>query len=141
LLIKKKMSEKFNPHSQKELRHSLRTHATAAECVLWKLLKRSQVDGLKFRRQHGIGPYVMDFYCPSIKLCIELDGSVHQDAGIHVHDIHRDTYLINNGISILRFDNEVVFSHSEYIIEKIREFAGGLTTPTPPSKGGEQTGK
>ena len=55
-------------------RNSLRNNSTAAESTLWKVLRNKQIEGLRFRRQHSIGPYIMDFYCPEIKLCIELDG-------------------------------------------------------------------
>ena len=58
-------------------RKELRNHSTPAEAILWRMLKGKQIAGLKFRCQHSVGPYVLDFYCPQIKLAIELDGEVH----------------------------------------------------------------
>ena len=71
------ISAKSNPKEQKEFRRSLRNNLTPSESILWNILKNGQVGGYKFRRQHGMGPYVLDFYCPSLKLCVELDGDVH----------------------------------------------------------------
>ena len=68
---------KANESEQKILRKELRSHATPAEAVLWKMLKGRNADGMKFWRQQGIGPYVLDFYCPELRLCVELDGSSH----------------------------------------------------------------
>ena len=73
----KPISNRSNLKDQKTLRQSLRNNATATEAILWKALKGKQIDGLKFRRQFGLGPYVLDFYCPEIRLCIELDGDIH----------------------------------------------------------------
>ena len=68
------MQTLINKIENKDLRKSLRNHSTAAEAVLWRILKGKQLEGLKFRRQQGIGPYIVDFYCPKLKLAIELDG-------------------------------------------------------------------
>lgn len=66
-----------NRYEQVSQRRDLRRHATPAEAILWRLLSRRQVAGLRWRRQYGVGPYILDFYCPSMRLCIELDGEVH----------------------------------------------------------------
>lgn len=108
-----------NPKSQKDLRQALRNNLTPAEATLWKALKAAQINGLKFRRQHGIGPYVMDFYCPSIKLCIELDGEVHNMHGAYLHDSERTRFLNENGVTVMRFENEIVFKNINAIIESI----------------------
>ncbi len=101
-------------------RKELRNHSTLAEATLWKLLKGKQIAGLKFRRQHSVGVYILDFYCPQIKLAIELDGAVHnrqQD-----YDEQR-TYYLNKveGIEVLRFENRTVFEDVERIIREIEE--------------------
>ncbi len=101
-------------------RKELRNHSTSAEATLWKLLRGKQIAGLKFRRQHSVGPYILDFYCPQIKLAIELDGEVHnrqQD-----YDEQR-SYFLNKveGIEVLRFENRTVFENSEQIIREIEE--------------------
>ena len=110
-----------NESNQKTLRQTLRNNATPAEAILWSALKGKQVEGLKFRRQFGVGPYVIDFYCPEIRLGIELDGGVHKTSYTHEYDEMRNRFLTENGITILRFDNEVVYNNVEEIIEAIRE--------------------
>ena len=107
----------------KYLRRGLRTTATPAEITLWQYLKRSQVRGLKFRRQHSIGAYILDFYCPEIKLDIELDGDVHEAPLSYEHDMTRTNYLNQQGISVLRYHNDVVFKNVQGIIESILHFA------------------
>ncbi len=111
---------KANPKEQKELRKALRNAMTPAEATLWRLLKSRQVGGLKFRRQHGLGPYIMDFYCTSIKLCIELDGEVHYNDSAYIHDEERTRFLKENGITVLRFENKVVW-------KDINAIAGAIT--------------
>ena len=110
-----------NERSQKTLRQTLRNNATSSEAILWRALKGKQVEGLKFRRQFGIGPYVIDFYCPEIKLGIKLDGGVHKTFYTHEYDEMRSRFLAENRITILRFDNEVVYNNMEGIIEAIKE--------------------
>ena len=61
----------------KPIRKLLRNQSTAAEATLWKMLNKGQVGGLKFRRQHSVGKFILDFYCSKLRLCIELDGEVH----------------------------------------------------------------
>ena len=118
-----------NERNQKTLRQTLRNNATPAEAILWRALKGKQVEGLKFRRQFGIGPYVIDFYCPEIRLGIELDGGVHKTSFTHEYDEMRNRFLAENRIRVLRFDNEVVYNNVEGIIEakKMRV----QTTPNP----------
>lgn len=112
-------TSKANPKEQKELRKTLRNAMTPAEATLWQLLKGKQVGGLKFRRQHGVGPYIMDFYCPAIKLCIELDGEVHSSYSAYIHDEERTCFLKENGITVLRFENNVVWKNINAISEAI----------------------
>jgi very-short-patch-repair endonuclease len=112
-----------NPKSQKEFRKSLRNNLTPSEAKLWWYLKGSQVGGLKFRRQHGIGQYVLDFYCPSLRLCIELDGKVHDSEQAYDHDQERTTFLEENGITVMRFRNDVVHTDVQAIINAILKFA------------------
>lgn len=107
----------------KYLRRGLRTTATPAEITLWQYLKRSQVGGLKFRRQHSVGAYILDFYCPEIKLDIELDGDVHEAPLSYEHDMIRTDYLNQQGISVLRYHNDVVFKNVQGIIDSILHFA------------------
>ena len=125
LLKKMYITAKSNSTEQKDLRRSLRNNATAAEALLWRRLKGGQVNGMKFRRQHGMGPYVMDFYCPEYRLCIELDGEVHNTEGAYRHDQVRDRFLSENGITVLRFKDDVIRWNMEAIINEILKFAEG----------------
>ena len=109
-----------NKRNQKLLRQTLRNNTTSAEAILWRALKGKQVDGLKFRRQFGIGPYVLDSYCPEIRLGIELDGGVHKTSYTNEYDKMRTMFLSENSIRVLRFDNEVVYNNVEGIIEEIK---------------------
>ena len=109
-----------NEASQKLLRQSLRNNATSAEAILWRALKGKQVDGLKFRRQFGVGPYVLDFYCPEIRLGIELDGGIHRTGNTYEYDTMRTRFMAENRIRVMRFDNEVVYNNIEGIIEAIK---------------------
>ena len=102
------MQDIMNNPENKSARKNLRNCSTSAEATLWKLIKDKQIDGLKFRRQHSVGSYILDFYCPQIKLAIELDGEVHnrqQD-----YDEQR-SYFLNRveDIEVLRFENRTVF--------------------------------
>ena len=74
-------------------RRSLRTNGTKEEAMMWKVLKNRQVSGVRFRRQFSVGAYILDFYCPELKLCIELDGAGHYNSEGLRHDYVRDKYL------------------------------------------------
>src|SRR5205807_2490693 len=87
----------------------LRKEMTRAEVILWQHLRRKQVEGFKFRRQHPIGPFVVDFFCASAKLCIELDGDAHN--GRLVRDQQREVYLRSEGMTVVRLTNEDVFQN------------------------------
>ena len=79
-----------NPKHTKPLRQELRTNATPAEKLLWQYLKEKQISNYKFQRQHGVGPYILDFYCPVLRLGIELDGNVHEDVIVQGHNLERE---------------------------------------------------
>ena len=119
----------MNKEEQEWCRKILRNHSTSAEATLWRLLKNKQIDGLKFRRQHSIGPYIVDFYCPALRLAIELDGEVHSRQ--LEHDEQRTYYLQKNGIEVLRFENRTVFENAELIIDEIKRKV--ITYHLPPS--------
>ena len=109
-------------HNEKRLkvvRRALRNNATSVEGTLWRYLKRSQLRGRKFRRQHSIGPYVVDFYCPAEKLAVELDGETHNDPGRREYDDEREAYLRDQDIRIVRFENKEVFENLEVVLEGI----------------------
>ncbi|HVK53695.1 MAG TPA: endonuclease domain-containing protein [Burkholderiales bacterium] len=97
----------------------LRGHMTDAEALIWKLLRNKQVAGAKFRRQHPLGRYILDFYCDEKKLCIELDGSQHMDAVDY--DVKRDAWLRTQGIRVLRFWSNQALTETEGVMEAIYE--------------------
>src|SRR6516162_2433432 len=88
----------FNLPRQMDRRKKLRNEPTAAEYVLWQTLKGSKVLGKKFRRQCGIGPYIVDFYCPECRLIIELDGAPHQTVGVDKYEGERNMYFARLGL-------------------------------------------
>ena len=103
----------------KERRRDLRNGSTSAEASLWKVLKGSQLEGLKFRRQHSIGNYIVDFYCPKHKLAIELDGNYHFEENQMLRDEERDKFLSEIGIKVIRIENENVFKNIDMVINYI----------------------
>jgi len=104
----------------------LRNHATSAEAVFWKYLKNKQIGGLKFRRQHSIGSYIVDFYCPALKLVLELDGEPHATPQREAYDVKRENYLKNLGIVVIRFENRYVFEYPMDIVEMILKIKEGM---------------
>ena len=112
----------FTRKEQAVLRQELRNNLTTAEVTLWNILRRKQIDGLKFRRQHSAGEYIMDFYCPELKLCIEIDGNIHEQTEAFAHDIKRTDYLNSQGITVFRYSNDVVFNQPGGIIDSIKKF-------------------
>jgi very-short-patch-repair endonuclease len=114
-----------------------------AEVLLWVRLKGRQVLGCKFRRQYSVGPYVIDFYCPALKLAIELDGDSHFRAGANAYDAERQVFIESFGIRVLRFLNTDIYENMDGVLEVIvRGIQERLREPghpplTPPSEGGE----
>ena len=100
----------------------LRKDMTEVEKKLWSKLRSGRLNGYKFRRQFPMGNYIIDFYCSSHKLAIELDGSQHLDDNAQVNkDLKRDEYLRLQGISVLRFWNNEVNENLNEVTEKIIE--------------------
>lgn len=104
-------------HYARELRH----RETEAEEKLWSLLRNRQLRGKKFRRQHSIANYVVDFYCNESKLAIELDGNFHKEAETKEYDHSRTVLLSEIGISVLRFWNEEVINDPAKVLQEISE--------------------
>ena len=103
----------------KDKRKELRKHLTPAEARLWIYLKNSRL-GYKFRRQYSVGYYILDFYCPNMKLAIELDGSPHNTEQGFVNDEKRTQFLNNQGIKVIRFENKDVINNLEGVLAEIR---------------------
>jgi very-short-patch-repair endonuclease len=103
----------------KENRKALRNNGTSAEAFLWNYLKGKQLKGRKFRRQFSVGNYILDFYCPAEKLCIELDGADHFTSAGYEYDEERTAYLNHLGITVIRFENKTVFDATENVLETV----------------------
>lgn len=97
----------------------LRNTPTPTEAILWQHLRRKALNGLKFRRQHPFGPFIVDFYCPSIRLAIELDGLGHKSK--EAYDARRDSYLESHGIRVLRLWNTDIERNLAGAMEEIRK--------------------
>ena len=117
---RKRVTELTRQRSQQ-----LRTNPTFPEQLLWSVLRGKQLGGLRFRRQHPIEPYVVDFYCPSARLAIELDGESHD--GQEQYDQQRTRCLEDQGIHVLRVSNDDVLGSLDGVLELIAR-AGGVRT-------------
>lgn len=122
------------PHDRaRATAHRLRKTPTIPERNLWTLIRDRQVAGLRFRRQHPIGPYIVDFCCPRAKLVVELDGGAHVLR--EVEDAARDDWLRGLGFSILRFSNAAFSSRPHIVLEAIRDHAAKIGAHTPHPSG------
>jgi very-short-patch-repair endonuclease len=120
------------PTRTREQARHLRQTGTEVEKELWYRLRGGRLGGHKFRRQHPIPPYVVDFYCEAARLIVELDGSQH---GSEI-DQARTSYLEAQGLKVLRFWNNDVLQQMDVVLEVILSFLEGRTlTPTPLPKG------
>jgi len=98
----------------------LRKSQTEAEKALWKFLRSRRCGGLKFRRQHPVKDFILDFYCHDYLLGVEVDGSVHENDEVKEYDQNRTAELENLGITILRFKNEEVLTDLSKVLTEIR---------------------
>ncbi len=109
----------YNPLWQNHLRRNLRRNQTQAEYKLWYYVSNSQM-GVKIRRQHGIGQYIVDFYCCKAKLVIEIDGGIHLQPDIQKRDREKETFFNELGLCVLRFTNQEVLCNIEMVLARIR---------------------
>jgi 5-methyltetrahydrofolate--homocysteine methyltransferase len=99
--------------NEKQRVFKLRDNPTPAEVALWKLLRKKQVGGFRFRFQHKIGPFIADFYCPAASLVIEVDGPIHQQR--KEYDANRTAWLESIGLKVIRFSNEEVLTQPDQV--------------------------
>jgi len=92
---------------------------TEAERFLWQRIRRKELKGCQFYRQKNIGDYIVDFYCPSAKLIVELDGGQHYNEEGSRKDRAREKYLETLGFTVLRFSDREVFKNTEGVLEEI----------------------
>ncbi|MEI7668817.1 MAG: class I tRNA ligase family protein, partial [Pseudomonadota bacterium] len=110
----------------------LRNQSTDAEQYMWSVLRNSQLDGFKFRRQHPIPPYIVDFFCHEANIIIELDGGQHNEENNIKNDLKRTEFLENLGYKVLRFWNNDVLKNMEGVFQVISDT---LTQPSPRGRG------
>jgi very-short-patch-repair endonuclease len=103
------------------LANTLRKGMTEAEVILWSRIRRRQLLGCKFRRQHPVHQFIADFYCHQKKLVIEVDGGYHEDPTQAERDEQRTYELEKLGIRVLRFRNEEIEKELDKVVEKIKE--------------------
>lgn len=105
----------------KHFRRKLRANMTPAEATLWKHLSKKQLKGRKFRRQHSIEGYILDFCSAAEKLAIELDGQTHDTNIAAEYDLERTKFLEAYGIEVIRFENCTVFESIDWVLNHIRD--------------------
>jgi len=124
-----------------ERARGLRRQMSLPEIVLWQVLRKTRLAGLRFRRQHAIGPYVLDFYCPSARLALEVDGFAHDSVAQARRDERREAWLAQYGVRVLRIRATDV-SRDERLegvllsIQRVAESAPSGSLRHPPPGGG-----
>lgn len=125
-----------------EAARSLRKNMTDAEQLLWHCLRRKQLGGFRFRRQHPLEQFVLDFFCHEARLAVELDGGQHNEPDVRAKDDQRTAFLNNQGIQVVRFWNREVFQNLEGVLQTIYDLAQqrseqrNLPPPWPSPAGG-----
>ena len=129
------MARRINPPlpgSSRDFAKALRRAQTDAEQRLWYRLRGARLGGYKFRRQHAVPPYVLDFFCAAAKLAVELDGSQHSEKS----DDRRTDYLQSQGIQVLRFWDNDVLTKTETVLDEVLTLLHARTlTPSPSPDG------
>jgi len=125
----------YNRKPYVHIRKKLRNDITGAEKKLWYHLQNKNLAGYKFRRQYGVGKFILDFFCVKARLGIEIDGDSHFENGADKKDFQRQKFIESVGIKILRFTNNEVYHNMEEVLNII---AQNLPPPAPPYKGGEE---
>jgi very-short-patch-repair endonuclease len=121
----------FNRGETLEKRRLLRRNHTLAERLLWNKLRGKRFQGIKFFRQYGVGSYILDFYCPLLKLAIEADGGQHFQVNGQAYDKVREKYMHSVGIRTIRFTNIEIMRNMAGVLESISERIEN--SPPPPS--------
>jgi very-short-patch-repair endonuclease len=119
--------EHVDPSFRQVLRdraREMRTHMSLAEVRLWSHLRGDRLEGLRFRRQHPIGPYVADFFCPRRNLVVEVDGDSHFTPEQQRYDADRTNYFTELGLREIRFTNVDVLTNIEGVLGEIARVAG-----------------
>ena len=113
----------YNNQKLKTIRKALRNNMPKPEQTLWYWLRGKNLKGYKFRRQYGVGNFILDFYCPELRLAIELDGDSHFiDAKTKIRDQNRDKFLTSQNIKVIRFTNTEIVESINGVIDKILKY-------------------
>ncbi|MBT4120959.1 MAG: endonuclease domain-containing protein [Candidatus Magasanikbacteria bacterium] len=112
------MTTLYNIKERKNIRRILRKTMPEGEKILWKALKSRRIQ-YKFRRQYSIGPFIVDFYCPEVKLVVEVDGETHLDEEVIKYDKQRQKYLENKGLKVIRFESGEVFGDPNIVADDV----------------------
>jgi very-short-patch-repair endonuclease len=116
------MNHLYNDQKLKDRRKELRRNQTEPELILWNRLKNKQCNGYRFLRQYSVGAYILDLYCPELRLGIEIDGGQHNEPEHIKYDLERTKFLSENNIKILRFWNSEIKDNLEGVYDKILEY-------------------
>ncbi len=116
------MTEIFNKGFLKSRRKDLRNNMPKAEWLLWAELRNKKLKGYRFRRQASINSFVVDFYCPQLRLAIEIDGDSHCGDKAAYYDDFRQKNIESLGIKVIRFTNNNVYENIDEVIERIKKF-------------------
>lgn len=115
-----------------ERKRQLRSEATRSEQILWSKLRTKQIQNLRFRRQHGIGPYIVDFYCPEKFVVIEVDGDIHAMEDHKEMDQQRENYLKSLGLEVIRYVNDDILNRLDVVLDDLcRRLLEESTSPSP----------
>jgi very-short-patch-repair endonuclease len=112
------MTKHFNKKQIQKRRRLLRSNMTFSEKIVWMYLRKRQMKE-RFLRQYSVDSYIIDFYCPKLKIAIEIDGDVHEQEGQKKHDRIRQEYLERLGIKFLRIKNDELFDNPNKAFERI----------------------
>lgn len=123
-----------NDPELKERRRGLRRNQTESERLFWQQVRGKQFHGLKFFRQYSVGSYILDFYCPTLRLAVELDGSQHNRESHKEYDAARSAYLEDQGIVVLRFWNHDVLKNLAGVLDRLEQQAQTGSSTSNPSR-------
>lgn len=115
---------------------------TKAEVYFWNLVQGKAIEGIKFRRQFSIDQFILDFYAPSLKLAVEIDGGYHDLPDVKEYDRWREEHICTYGITFIRFKNEELFQDQDGVVQRLRIRITELLlrSTSPPSQGGGLVG-
>ena len=125
----------YEMKTKKEFRRELRKNMTNAERILWKAIRNRKLEDRKFRRQHSIAKYTVDFFCFEENLVIELDGKSHDNVGSAQYDFNRDEEMKKMGYRVVRFKNEEVYYQLEGVLNEIKNLFYPSPQPSPRGEG------